>query len=928
MIPNISLRGKWSLALDEKCELSAPPDSFPRYMMLPGTTAQQMIGTQNTRFEEGCLTEKYPFEGQIWLFRTVMLMPDQVGKPCTLFLERTRMTRLWVNGCEIGSESSLCTPHEYDLTGHTAETMHIVLCIRNTDYPTRGGHMTSPDTQTNWIGITGQMLLKFHEKTYLSDIRTFPSVKNHSVAVKGILHGASAADIRISASLCLYPGTDGISYPVPETVPVHADSDGSFEFTVPLPQNVPLWNAHQPAIIELKLSLANGECTSMYIGMREFTANGNHFEINGVPVMLRGKHDALVFPQTGYAPTDIDAWMHIMQIYKNWGINHVRFHTCCPPAAAFEAPDVHGNFLEPELPFWGTIDAEGGEQYHAKEQAYLIREGLRICKAYGNHPSFCMFSLGNELCGSPERLGEIIRTLREADPRPLYTSGSNNFQHFPLQIPEEDFWTGVRTGKGMLLRGSYAMCDAPLGKIQTHAPSANWNYTDFLTVPNPAAAKSAQTPDDLLIQKGTEIEHVHAVSQTDAFVPSVPVITHEIGQYACYPDYDEIAKYIGVLMPHNLERYRSRLQAAGMGNMEKRFYRCAGSLSRDCYKMEIEAAMRTPELAGFQLLDLQDYPGQGSAPVGMLNVFLENKGFIQPEQWRNFCGDLVPLAMFDSYVLRAGHRFRVRYAVRNFRQKLTAQSYVVLLTCGRQVIARSTGVIPSPSPGFLPLGGANFSLRADLMGEAELTFEIPGARVKNTWQLGIIPPPKEVSEAGVYVAHSFADAKPYLDRGEDVLLLPYTVKNAVTGQYCTDFWNYRMFRQISESMGKPEPVGTLGLCIQADHPIAKAMFSKEYATPQWYTPVTHADCAVLDFAPEGYCPIVQMIDNVERCHRLGLIFEAKVGNGRLLVCTVRLHEAPDDPSVNRLHHALIDYIRSHEFMPAARLDENKLAEMF
>ena len=904
MIPDISLRGKWALAVDEECALSAPPDGYPRIMTLPGTAAEQMIGERNIKFEEGRLTENFRFEGQLWLRRTVMLMPNQIGKPCTLYLERTRMTRVWVNGCEIGSESSLCTPHEYDLTGHSTETMTIVLCIRNTGYPTSGGHMTSPDTQTNWIGVTGQIKLKFHEKTWLSDIQTFPVVRNRIVKVKGILHGASAVDVRLFAALCLYPGTDGISYPIPETTPVLADKSGHFEFIVPLPQNVPLWNEHQPAIIELRLSLANGESNSVFIGLRDFTAEGDHFAVNGIRTMLRGKHDALVFPLTGAAPCDIETWVHIMQVYKEWGINHVRFHTCCPPDAAFEAADILGIFMEPELPFWGTIDAEGGEQYRAEEQEYLIREGLRICKTYGNHPSFCMFSLGNELWGSPERLGEIIKILRSADPRPLYTAGSNNFQHFPVQIPEEDFWTGVRTSKEKLLRGSFAMCDAPLGMMQTHAPSAGWDYSDYLK-PKPTA------------EDGTK-----------EFVPTVPVITHEIGQYACYPNYDEIARYTGVLSPRNLEMFRTKLQAAGMGNMEKRFFHCAGALARDCYKMEIEAAMRTPNLAGFQLLDLQDYPGQGTALVGMLDVFLKNKGFIQPEQWRCFCGDLVPLATFDSFVLSHGHRFRVRYSVRNLRQKLASQSYTVLLSCGGQVISRSTGIIPAPQPGIIQLGGANFSLRSDLIGEAQLTFEIPGARVKNTWDLIILPKPTPVPETDICIAHSFAEAEPHLYRGEDVLLLPDTVRDAIPGQYCTDFWNYPMFRQISESMGKPEPVGTMGLCIQEEHPIAKAMFSKEYTTPQWYTPVTHADCAVLDFAPEGYCPIVQMIDNVERCHRLGLIFEARVGNGRLLVCTVRLHEAPDDPAMNRLHHALLDYIRSQDFMPTVCLDANHLAAIF
>ena len=71
--------------------------------------------------------------------------------------------------------------------------------------------------------------------------------------------------------------------------------------------------------------------------------------------MLRGKHDGLIFPKTGYAPTDVNEWLRVLGIAKSYGINHYRFHTCCPPDAAFTAADLLGIYMEPELPFWGTI---------------------------------------------------------------------------------------------------------------------------------------------------------------------------------------------------------------------------------------------------------------------------------------------------------------------------------------------------------------------------------------------------------------------------------------------------------------------------------------------------------------------------------------------------------------------------------------------
>lgn len=924
-----SLHTEWELLPDPvPCQHDAPPAGYPLKMQLPGTTAQQQIGNFNTAREDGFLTEKYPFCGQIWLRRVIRLSTDELQMPhCILHLERTRMTRLWINGQPAGSENSLCTPHEYDISGLLTPETEIVLCIKNTDYPVPGGHMTSQDTQTNWIGVTGGLYLEFHENTYLSDLQAYPDAAARRVTVKGILHGAEQVTAKLSASQSPYPGTGGISYAVPEEVTLCGDAEGRFAFTIPLPENAPLWTEYEPAMIALWLTLPNGEEEPVRFGLRDFRGCGDHFELNGVPVMLRGRHDGMAFPLTGAAPTDIDAWLDVLQRAKDWGLNHIRFHTCCPPEAAFDAADALGIFMEPELPFWGTVDAPGGEKYDPEGQAYLIREGLRICRAFGNHPSFCMFSLGNELWGSKERLGGIIEILRAADPRPLYTQGSNNFQHMPLQLPQEDFWTGVRTGKGRLIRGSFADCDAPIGRMQTHAPAADWDYEAYLA-PQEAerSAEGAGGTAEIEIQYGTGVRRVKAEKQEKVLVPTVPAVSHEVGQYNCYPDYDEIPHYTGVVEARNFEIFRERLENAGMGMQARDFFECAGAFSRECYKLEIEAAMRSPHLAGFQLLDLQDFPGQGTALVGMLNALGENKGFILPEQWRCFCGDLVPLARFDSFVYAAGDAFTLTLALRISRPSVAQQPYRVTLTCGDVQITALTGTVPASGPGYLTLRQETVQIPPDCIGTAELTFELPDSGITNHWTLTLFPPVSPVPE--ICTAHSFTEAEPYLAKGERVLLLPEHISETVRGFYCADFWNYHMFRIISQNMGKREPAGTMGLCIDNTHPVAGAMFSERFSTPQWYSAVTHSDCAVLDAAPAGYRPAVQPIDNVERNHRLGMIFETAAGGGRLLICTVRFEEAPEDLCLNRLHHALADYLQSDAFDPAPALPAEMLRQLF
>ena len=927
MLQTLHLAERFALLCDPiPCKHTAPPADYPATMLLPGTTAQQHIGTPNTARETDFFTEVYPFEGQIWLKKTVTVPDAMLGKRLILQLERTRITKLWVNGQYAGSCDSLCAPHSYDITAFAARQTELVICVKNTDYPTKGGHMTSPDTQTNWIGITGDITLTAYADLRLTALRAYPDAATKSVRVTGTLCGGLQTACVIQAEAYDQSGHT-VPLPILSRHTICADREGDFSLLLQIP-DAPLWSEYCPVCIRLTLTLPeSGDCETLCFGMRNFTACGDHFEINGNAVMLRGKHDGLVFPLTGAAPTDVDQWMRVFSIAKEWGINHYRFHTCCPPEACFVAADRMGIYLEPELPFWGTVHAPDDENFQREEQAYLIHEGLRIADAYGNHPSFCMFSLGNELWGSPERLAEIIAILKKHDDRPLYTQGSNNFQHMPLKVENEDFWTGVRLGYGKLIRGSYATCDAPIGLIQTAAPSTAWDYEMYLVPYGTADIASDGSETEIEIQYGTGVKKVRAV-KTEGFCPDVPVVTHEVGQYGVYPDFSEIDKYTGVVQPRNFEVFRERLTEAGMLSQAEEFFRCSGALSRACYKMEIEAAMRSPHIAGFQLLDLQDFPGQGTALVGMLNALMENKGLISPEEWRGFCGDIVPLAKFNSFVWESGQQVQIGMALRCYRPMPKAQTLQMTLQWDGETLCEAVAEIPAFSVGYCDLGSVEFAVKPDVAGKVVLKLEILGMGVANSYDIVVLPPAKPVTvHEGVFITHSMAEAIPLLQQGRSVVLLPERVSHSIPGFYCTDFWCYHMFRIISESMDKEVPVGTMGLCMDSAHPITRALYSESYATPQWYAPVTHANCVILDRAPVGYRPIVQMIDNFERNHRLGLIFEAKVAGGNLLVSAVRTEECPDDPAMQLLAQALLNYAASDAFAPAFELDADMLTEV-
>ncbi len=913
----------WNFALD--AEKQGPALPYRDTILLPGTTAYFKKGPENTACETGHLTELYPFSGYAWFSRTIDVTDDLTGKHCFLFLERTRVTTLYLDGKKTGSQNSLCTPHIYDLTGLLERGTHtITIRVDNSAYPTNGGHMTSPDTQTNWNGITGRIELQIYPRSYISGIRIIPDAENSAVTVYAGLCGAEEGMLELSAEN--FNGVRRHTAPS-ASFPVHS-GENTIQYN--LGKNACLWSEHEPSLYRLHLTLDAGEVRSTEetdFGLRSFKTNGGKFTVNGQQTFLRGKHEGLIFPLTGFAPTTVDAWLDKLRVSKEYGINHYRFHTCCPPEAAFTAADRLGVYMEPELPFWGTIPEENDPKTDPAEWNYLTEEGFRILRTFANHPSFVMMSLGNELWGSKTHLDKILASYHDFDGSRLYTQGSNNFQFSPEILPHEDFFCGVRFSHDRLIRGSYAMCDAPLGHVQTEPHGTLTDYDDHIIPPRtmPEAADSPEKKKDtsgrkITIQFGTGIKTVSAGADGDGPVPAVPVVSHEIGQYAVYPDYREIEKYTGPLKARNFEIFRKRLEEKGLGALADDYFRCSGKLAAACYKEELEAAFRSKRLAGFQLLDLQDYSGQGTALVGMLNAFMEPKGLISSEEWRTFCGDAVLLARFEKYVYVPHDEFFVRIQFRYDRPELPEWTTVVWelknetgesVSGCTDVLTRDgdmyeAGTVSLPMPEVDRIKQLTFSLACDTCG------------MKKSYNLWLCPEDVSVHTDGLHVFTSPSDEmEDVLRKGKRAVFFmpPEAMKESVEGTYCTDFWCYPMFRAISENMRKPEPAGTMGLLIRNTHPALKAFPSEKYATEQWRNIVTLSRAIVLDGTPPELLPIVQVIDNFERNHKLGILFECRVHGGRLLVCTCSYTGLEKLPEGRVFLSSILDYARSADFNP-------------
>lgn len=882
----IDLSGQWQVKLDaEKQETM--PQAYPETMMLPGTTSAAGLGMPNPAKETGCLTDAYRFEGAVWFMRT-FTAGDWTGEQTMLTLERTRKTTVYLDGRPIGHQESLCTPHRYFLPPVHAGEHTLVIRVDNTEYPTRGGHLTSPDTQSNWNGITGEISLTVAH-TLLTDLTVRPDLRRGCLRVHGHIIGAP-------------DGVAGIVLPgqMEHLLPYRR---GVLDGECPLKGNEAFWDEAHPEIHTISIDL-DGDVYETTFGLRDVRTLGRRLLINGRETFLRGKVDNLLYPKTGYTPTDVASWMTILGIAKEYGINHYRYHTACPPDAAFTAADLLGMYMAPELPFWGTVAEEGEEGYDERERDFLFQEGFRILREYGHHPSFLWLSLGNELWGSKDVLNRMMRAYREADDTKLYSSGANNYQFVPDVLDEENVFVGVRLGRERLIRGSYAMCDAPQGIVQTTAPESVSNYDASIV---PETLGQSGEAGKVQIQYGTGVKEVDAQS-ADALIPDVPVISHEVGQYVFYPDFSEIPHYTGPLKPRNIEAMRENLERAGLYGEHEAFFRQTGHLAVDCYKREIETLLRSREVSGFQLLDLQDYTGQGTALVGVLNAMMENKGLISAEEWREFCAGTVVLGEFASFTGMMGEDIRFDVQISECDpEKQHTRIHCTLMDGERELYA--CDVAPGARHGRLT-DAVSVTFPAECYRDA-MQERITGLTVvltledgtRNHYPIWLIPPidiritREGIEKDGRMVAFVSAEEK-----ADGAAIVVPSAEGQLPAEYCTDFWCYPMFRSISESMGKPVPVGTMGLSIDTASPLLKRFAQEDYTTPAWYAILQTAHVQRL---PADIHPAVQMIDNTERCARLGILYQQD-GVWHL---TARLWEKPDDPAVRALAWSLWEALK-------------------
>lgn len=920
----LSLAGSWQLRLDTGdvgLEKHFWFGTYPDQINLPGSLTEQDKGNPVTldtpwtgdvfdstyfvsdkyqKYRQGDI--KIPFwlkpvkyyAGPAWYRRQVTIPADWNKKRIVLNLERCHWeTMVYVNGQFCGTRNSLVAAHQFDVSGYLKSgenTIAIRVDNRIKLHLGPNSHSIADHTQTNWNGLVGDISLEASQPVFFDDVQVYPNLKSQNiriaVAVRQPRHQQFTGKLTL---LVKNPAKSEGALPQQQQDVSFATEVGILTATYSIP-NPALWDEFSPNLYQLVAHLtdANGQLVSekeLTFGMREVSTEGTRITMNGRPVFLRGDVDCAAFPLTGYPPTTDAPWDKIMTTLKQHGLNHLRFHSWCPPDAAFRVADKLGVYLYVESPLWANQGSAVGTE--GVIDTFIYQESERILRQYGNHPSFCMLSYGNEPGGRNQHafLGRWVDHFKQQDTRRLFTSGAG----WPM-LPENQFHIAPdariqRWGEGLK------------SIINGQPPKTSYDWRDNI--------KSAK----------------------------VPYVSHEIGQWCVYPNFNEMAKYKGVVKPTNFEIFKETLEANGMGDQAEAFLKASGRLQTLCYKADIEAALRTPGFGGFQLLGLHDFPGQGTALVGALDAFYEPKPYTNAQEYRTFCSPTVLLARMDKLVYENSETLTANLEIAHFgASELTNQTILWQLTDAKGAVKRSGRLTKDTIriDNAQPIGSIQIPLSMiKTPQQLKLSVSLKGTEVTNSWDVWVYPASIDPNTATgkVLVVKSLTNETiQKMQNGASVLLLPYGhVKEGKGAEvkigFSTVFWN--------TSWTNNQPPHTLGLVCDPAHPLFGSFPTEPHSNYQWQDIVSHAQTVILDGFPTQLRPLIQPIDTWFENRRLSLAFEGKVGKGKLMVCSVDLeNNLADRPVARQLKYSLLRYMNSAKFNPSQELNLDMVNSLF
>lgn len=916
MTDMISLAGKAKVTLRDGSSWS---------MQLPGTLDENGIGykdlgtnqwhpeaniaNQTGEIDENApiatrFTRKYTYEGEAKIslnmsdFCSLSDIMQNSFVRTFIEVERARCLSLYVDKKEIPHHIpwSLSTPHVFEVTG-VLKNDSIVTFASDNSYPglpasaIKYSSAATDETQTNWNGLLGYVRIRQEQEIFISQLRVYPvwNKQQECYSFNIEMEIDASRDWSGEVQLC----SEAFVKEHCEQVTVRKGINRFSVISVAAKKDCKEWNLQEGNLYTCKASLTNlNSVKEVSFGIRRFGDNGEgRLAINGRTFFLRGEANCAEFPEEGHVPMEVDRWKEILSLYASYGINCMRFHSHCPSEAAFIAADELGMLMQPELSHWDPKSAFESEESFS----YYQQELTCIYEHFANHPSFVMLTLGNELQTSSEtgakRMHALVKLGQSLDKTRLIANGSNPFygEHGP--DPDSDFYTSQNFEKEMI-RGVSAGME---GHVNRCYPNARTNYDKAL--------------------------------QAMRKVYNKPVFSFEVGQYEVLPDFSELDRFHGVSKPDNYEIIQKKARECGISEEKwKRYVEATGELSLIGYREEVEAAMRTRELSGISLLGLQDFPGQGTAIVGMINAHMESKpfSFAKPERFHAFFRDARPLVLLEKYTYEATESLHAEVVFANYkRQYVTGEATYELLTENGMTLATGRITVNGkevdcPQGTHTKLGDICIDFtkcNQELLKTARAcTLRVTKGEESITYPIWVYPKVKPQCPSNVYETKILDEAaKNILKQGGTVYLSPDATQEdfplaTVQAQFSTDFWSVGTF---------PFQTGCMGQLIEDKHPIFDAFPTSFHTDWQWY-PMATKKAFVL---PKAYECIVTEIDSYAYMKPMAQLIEGTYLGGHILICAMDLQNSLQYPECRCLQQAIYDYLGQGSFACTQDLTE-------
>lgn len=903
-----SLAGVWQCRLADGSEytLTLPGTLDTNGIGYPDKGADQWhpdagLGNADDTFCEDApiatrFTRKHTYEGEALLTREFSYQP-RADRRVFLEAERARCLRLILNGSEIAPQDgsgTLSTPYVFEVTGLLEENNKITL-VSDNSYPQLPhddivySSAATDETQTNWNGVLGYIRLREEPISYISAVRVYP----HAGAIDVEADVSCAEDF--SGEICLH--SKALKTDVIERIT--APQTTLRWSALPCAEEVRLWDEYEGRLYTLTVTLGEAQKTVSF-GIREYAADEKgRLTLNNRCIFIRSEANCAEFPEEGHPPMDEEAWMDILSRYKDYGVNYMRFHSHCPPEAAFAAADRLGILMQPELSHWNPKNAfETDESY-----AYYEKELCAIIRTYANHPSFVALTLGNELHNHDlgyQRMRTLMEKARTLDATRMYAIGSNAYYGAKGADEASDFYTSQKYYDEEI-RGCFA--------AESEKPGEKGHLLGYINNEYPTAAHS----------------YSHAMSiLRDSY--KKPVFSFEVGQYEILPDFAELSAFHGISEPANLRLIEKRVEEAGLTAQWREYVEATGELSLIGYREEVEAVLRTPELSGISLLGLQDFPGQGTALVGMMNSHLEAKpyNFARPERFRSFFRESLPMAALPKYTYEAGETLRAPILVANYGKQDIEGELCCTLSDGVSTIIHKInntcyGKDRLTTAGEVAIPLTAYAAAKQLTLELSLTDAKGRRLLYNSYPLWVYPKVTPRCPDTVYEARHFDEqALRVLAQGGVVYLSPDATKEAlpcsIRTQFTTDFWSVGTFAAQEGGMGQ---------YIDTEHLLFKDFPTQKHTNWQWWAFATQR--AVI--LPRKYEAIVAEMDSYAYLRPMAQLIEWRCAGGRVLLSTFGLHKLQQYPEARALQAAIYGYLASPDFSPAQSITPDELGRL-